>query len=263
MTTDPSWLLLIYSIPPKPDYLRVKVRRRLRRIGAAALKPSVYVRRNDAEGREDFTWLAREIEADGGTAILCAAELIDGVSDADVRRLLRGEKHPPVPRAIAIGPDRVKPGRTWVTRKGVFVDRIASAWLIRNHIDPDARFKFVGERGYRPRPGELRFDMLNGEYTHLGGACTFERLLERFTLRDRGLALISQIVHDIDCKDNKFRRPEAPGVALLLRGIAQPDVSDRARLEHGARLLDDLYAELSRSRQGRAEGTRSKRPSSS
>ena len=50
-------------------------------------------------------------------------------------------------------------GRTWVTRKGVYVDRIACAWLIRRFIDPDASFRFVSERGYRPKAGELRFDM--------------------------------------------------------------------------------------------------------
>jgi chromate resistance exported protein len=32
---------------------------------------------------------------------------------------------------------------TWVTRRGVHVDRIACAWLIRRFIDPKAGFKFV------------------------------------------------------------------------------------------------------------------------
>jgi hypothetical protein len=50
-------------------------------------------------------------------------------------------------------------GRTWVTRQGVHVDRIGSAWLIRRFIDPDASFKFVSGKGYRPADGELRFDM--------------------------------------------------------------------------------------------------------
>ena len=49
-------------------------------------------------------------------------------------------------------------GRTWVTRSGVHVDRIASAWLIQRFIDAAARFKFVAPKGYVPEPGELRFD---------------------------------------------------------------------------------------------------------
>src|SRR5471032_3668814 len=64
--------------------------------------------------------------------------------------------------------------RVWVTRQGVQVDRIASAWLIRRFIDPGARFKFVPGPGYAPQPGELRFDMFEGEFTHRGDRCTFE-----------------------------------------------------------------------------------------
>ena len=59
------------------------------------------------------------------------------------------------PKASAFGTLR---GRTWVTRQGVHVDRIASAWLIRRFIDPEAQFKFVSGKGYRPNEGELRFD---------------------------------------------------------------------------------------------------------
>ena len=66
--TDLRWLLLIHQLPPKPDYLRVKVRRRLQKIGAAALKNSVYVLPNTDDALEDLTWLTREIEADGGSA---------------------------------------------------------------------------------------------------------------------------------------------------------------------------------------------------
>ena len=64
-----------------------------------------------------------------------------------------------------------------MTRQGVHVDRIASAWLIRRFIDPEARFKFVPAKGYAPQPGELRFDMFEAEFTHEGDRCTFEVLL--------------------------------------------------------------------------------------
>src|SRR5262249_2963180 len=64
-------------------------------------------------------------------------------------------------------------GRTWVTRKGVHIDRIASVWLVRRFVDEQATFKFVPARGYRPEPGEVRFDMFEAEFTHDGDRCTF------------------------------------------------------------------------------------------
>jgi hypothetical protein len=149
-------------------------------------------------------------------------------------------KQPP-PRT---GGSEVMQGRTWVTRTGVHVDRIASAWLIRRFIDPKARFKFTGSQSYRPKTGELRFDMFEAEYTHEGDRCTFETLLDRVGLRDRALRAIGEIVHDIDCKDEKFRREEAPGVAAMIRGLVRAYPDDAARLEHGAAAFDHLYASL-------------------
>ena len=97
-------------------------------------------------------------------------------------------------------------GRTWVTRRGMFVDRIGSAWLIRRFIDPDARFKFVPAKGYAPEAGELRFDMFEAEFTHEGDRCTFEVLLSRGGLeRDPGLAAIGEIVHDIGYEGREVR----------------------------------------------------------
>src|SRR5919199_753199 len=88
------------------------------------------------------------------------------------------EDEPPAPAAPAddLGPLR---GRTWVTRRGVHVDRIASAWLVRRFVDAEASFRFVPAKGYAPEPGELRFDMFGGEFTHEGDRCTFEVLLAR------------------------------------------------------------------------------------
>jgi len=132
----------------------------------------------------------------------------------------------------------------WVTREGVYVDRIASAWLIRRFIDPPARFKFVTPEGYRPQPGELRFDMFEAEYTHEGEACTFEMLTTRFGLTDPALRAIGEIVHDIDYKEPTFGRPETAGVERLLSGIARQHAEDTARLTLGAALFDALYEAL-------------------
>ena len=309
-----KWLLLIHQIPPKPDYFRVKVRRRLQRMGAVALKNSVYVLPSHGDAVEDFRWLLREIVAEGGEATICEAELVEGITAVELEALFASERDAEYAEIVTeaqrlsaqadsadtgerrgeVGMDLARlrqrleeiaaidyfgaPGRkaaergitmlearlkaadsagaegpgggeemrglTWVTRREVYVDRIASAWLIRRFIDPKARFKFTGSKSYRPRRGEVRFDMFEAEYTHEGDRCTFETLLQRTGLRDRALRAIGEIVHDIDCKDDKFGRNEAPGVAALLKGLTRVYPDDAARLDRGAAAFDDLYASL-------------------
>lgn len=132
-------------------------------------------------------------------------------------------------------------GRVWVTRKGVFIDRIASAWLIRRFVDPDARFKFVPAKGYQPGADEVRFDMFEAEFTHEGDRCTFEVLMTRLGLDDPALVPIAEIVHDIDLKDDKFGREETPGIDRLVAGIAMAHKDDAGRLANGAAVFDGLY----------------------
>ena len=294
-TQDPQgspWLLLVHQLPPEPAYLRVKVRRRLQRLGAVALKNSVYVLPRRDDTIEDFQWLAGEIRAEGGEATVCEAALLSGVTDqqlealfreacdatyAEIERLAResgadadrlrqrleevgsmdffdADGRARAERAVANlehgaeaagegrpGPDR---GTTWVTRAGVKVDRMSSAWLIRRFIDPDARFRFAPGKSAPRVAGEQRFDMFEGEYTHEGDRCTFEVLLERFHLDDPALRAIGQIVHDIDLKDDKFRRPETRGIAAVIDGIVLGTPRDEDRLAQGATMLDGLYARL-------------------
>jgi hypothetical protein len=320
-----GWVLLIHQIPPKPDYLRVKIGRRLQRVGAIAVKNSVYVLPDGDQSVEDFQWIRREIVDGGGDASVCRAAFIDGLTDDQLRAAFRAARDADYqqiaeaaralqPRArsrsrdAASGPgeDEVSrlrkrfaavaaidffeaPGRaaadtalnavettlapanvrhaaassrvdrgkyrarTWVTRKGVFVDRIASAWLIGRFIDPDARFRFVDPETYRPMPGELRFDMFEGEFTHDGDRCTFETLLSRFGLDDDpALRAIAEVVHDIDMKDAKYDRPDTAGVESLLTGLARSTPNDEDRLEHGAALFAALYASA---RGAAADGT--------
>jgi hypothetical protein len=139
-------------------------------------------------------------------------------------------------------------GRTWVTRRGVHVDRIASAWLIRRFIDPEARFTFVSDKGYVPEPGEIRFDMFEAEYTHEGDHCTFEVLLARLCQPEPALQAIAEIVHDIDLKDGKFGREEAAGIKTLIAGIAAATDDDSRRLERGATVFEDLHEYFGRKR---------------
>ena len=299
------WLVLIAQLPAKPDYLRVKLRRRIQRVGALSLRGAVYVLPNRAETLEDFVWLRNELIADGGDAIVCAARTVVGITDADLEERFRelraldyrgiinasralgssaddyeaarelsklrrqleeiakldffespaqqearraldeaASARRDAPRG-SIDPKAVMEGRTWVTRSDVFVDRIASAWLIRRFIDPRATFKFAPGGAYSAQPGEIRFDMYQGEYTHDGDRCTFETLLDRFGLDDPALRGIAEIVHDIDCKDEKFARAEAAGVELVLRGLVGAESDDARRLEQGALIFDGLLAQFS------------------
>jgi hypothetical protein len=137
-------------------------------------------------------------------------------------------------------------GRTWVTRTGIKVDRIASAWLIQRFIDPQARFKFVAAKGYQPEPSELRFDMFEAEFSHEGEDCTFETLCRRFRIKQPGLREVAEIVHDIDLKDEKFNRSEAAGVAMLIEGLTRAHDSDETRLERGCAIFDDVLAHFAK-----------------
>ncbi|HEX7478224.1 MAG TPA: chromate resistance protein ChrB domain-containing protein [Polyangiales bacterium] len=86
------WLLLIHQLPPRPNYLRVKIGRHLARLGAVALKNTVYVLPRSDDAQEDFQWVLREILAAGGEATLLTAQLVDGLSDLEVERLFRAAR---------------------------------------------------------------------------------------------------------------------------------------------------------------------------
>ena len=131
--------------------------------------------------------------------------------------------------------------RRWMTRPGVRVDRMASAWLIRRFIDPAATFVFA--KPSDPVPDEVvRFDMYEGDFTHDGDLCTFEVLLRRAVKsRDRGLTAIAEMVHDLDVKDDKHQRPETAGLAAMLEGIIARHPEDLARIAESATVFDSLY----------------------
>lgn len=137
-------------------------------------------------------------------------------------------------------------GKIWVTRKNLFVDRIACGWLIRRFVDPDAVFKFVQGSHYTPKEGELRFDMFEGEFTHEGNRCSFEVMIQRLQLPDRALIPLAEVVHDIDLKDTQYGRSETDGFYALLTGLvtAQPD--DVQRMRQGFGLFENLYTYFQR-----------------
>ena len=136
--------------------------------------------------------------------------------------------------------------RVWVTRRGVHVDRIACAWLIRRFIDPAATFKFVDGNGYAPEAGELRFDMADAEFTHEADRCSFETLLRCTDLeQDIALVAIGEIIHDLDIADGKFGRPETAGVGAMLSGGCASSDDDLQRIATAGDALDQFHAYFS------------------
>lgn len=134
-------------------------------------------------------------------------------------------------------------GKIWVTRPDVHIDRMASAWFIRRFIDPKARFRFDGARAAR-RDGEIRFDMVGGEFTHEADRCTLETLVRRIGLPDKGVRAIAEIVHDLDLKEAKFDRPETAGVRTMMEGLIGRFQNDHDRIERALAVFDDLHEAL-------------------
>lgn len=133
-------------------------------------------------------------------------------------------------------------GKTWVTRSNIHIDRLASAWLISKFIDKRAKFKFVEENNYKPAKNEVRFDMFNGEFTHIGDCCTFEILSKSFAFNSVAFNTIGEIIHDLDLKDTKYNHPETAGIETLLRGIIINENNDIRKIEKATVLLDNLYS---------------------
>ena len=132
----------------------------------------------------------------------------------------------------------------WATRTGPHVDRTACAWLIARFIDPDAEFVFVEDPDEVPADATA-FDMRGVELSHHGGNCTFETLLDRYSLDDPVLGAIARIVHEADLEDDRYDAPEARGLDVLLRGLSMVR-SDHEVLELSAPLYDGLYECLKR-----------------
>lgn len=134
-------------------------------------------------------------------------------------------------------------GKTWVTRKNPFVDRMASAWLIKRFVDKRAVFKFIDEKDLESLDKKaVAFDIRGGEFTHIGDMCTFEVLIKAFGLKDKTLKKIAGIVHELDIKDEKHKNPEAKGVEDILTGIRKTAKGDSEALEKGMAVFEMLYA---------------------
>jgi hypothetical protein len=313
--TKSKWLLLIHQLPPKPNYFRVKISRRLQQVGAVPIKQSVYALPNNDQSFEDFNWLYKEIIRGGGEAYISEAHFVEGISDEQVEGMFQSARQADYEALIGearsliekIGrvaaeskgdlsklklqlrwlkrrfeevtavdffqapgrnaveeilynadsnlkgasPKRAQTlrsveGKTWVTRKGIFVDRIACAWFIRRFIDQGAKLKFVASKDYKRKANELVYDMFDGDFTHDGDRCTFEVMIDGFGSADPALAAIAKIIHDMDLKDEKFGMIETDGINALFTGIVLAHKDDAERLTLGTIVLDELYEYFSR-----------------
>lgn len=126
--------------------------------------------------------------------------------------------------------------RRWVTRPRPGVDRMASAWLIRRFIDPQATFAF----GDHEPSSDVPFDMYVGDFSHQGPLCTYEVLAKRFGLVDPVVDRIGQIVHDLDMRDTKYGSPDAPAIGRMVEGLRQLHADDHALLQHGVEMFEAL-----------------------
>jgi len=134
-------------------------------------------------------------------------------------------------------------GRTWATRRRLWVDRVACAWLIRRFIDPDAKFQWLESPSDCPADA-LGFDFDGADFTHIGDRVTFEVLLASFGLeQDRGLARLGAMVHVLDI-GNGFV-PEANGFEAMLAGARQRTTGDDQLLDEIGVVLDSLYTHFS------------------
>jgi hypothetical protein len=135
-------------------------------------------------------------------------------------------------------------GRTWVTRPRPHIDRIASAWLIKRFIDPQAQFLFAPPAEF-PKDA-IPFDAPGVELSHQGEDCTFETLIKRARLRDRRLVRLAEIVHEADLRDGKYPNEEARGIDVAIRALLAASPDDHEVLRQGMALCEGLYATTSR-----------------
>ena len=311
----PTLLLLLVGVPPTPSSLRVRVWRRLKSLGAVALKRSAYLLPDTPERYEDFQWLAQEVQREGGDATLVRVQQIENMTEADIlrlfheprdldyrllavryRKLLQSLDKKSTAKSARVHDELVrlakdhqrirdidffgapggvevrrleeaitmrtrrpesarreeKPtldlsklrGRQWVTRPRPHVDRIASAWLIKRFIDPDATFIFAAPAEF-PRDA-IPYDAPNVELTHQGEDCTFETLVKRARLRDRRLARLAEIVHEADLRDGKYPHEEARGIDVAIRALLAASPDDHRVLEQGLAMFEGLYVTTSR-----------------
>jgi hypothetical protein len=195
----------------------------------------------DALRATDFFPAEASVEAEA--AWLDFGKRIDALLSPDEPRETAGR----VPR---LDPARYR-GRTWATRKRLWVDRVASAWLIRRFIDPEAKFRWLAKPSECPKSA-LGFDFDGATFTHVDDHVTFETLTASFGLDgDPALVRLGTIVHALDVGGETV--PEAKGFEAVMAGARERLEDDDALLVEMSAVLDSLYAHFAREAQRNAE----------
>ena len=180
---------------------------------------------------------------------LRAIDFFSAPGGAEVRRLeevvaMRTRRsESPRPRPVPTLDLRKLQRQRWVTRPRPHVDRVASAWLIRRFIDPDATFVFASPEQF-PKDA-IPYDAPGVELSHDGEDCTFETLMKRARIKDRRVARLAELVHEADLRDGKYPHEEARGIDAAIRAFLAASPDDHHVLEQGIALFEGLYANTS------------------
>ncbi len=200
---------------------------------------------DETEARQQLTAVAREVAA------IVARDFFSGEprrqiesAMADAEAALNERFAPDEPQAshrkLRERSRKEYQGRTWATREHLWIDRVASAWLIRRFIDPHARFVWLKKPKDCPKRA-VGFDFDGAEFTHADSKVTFEVLLASFGLEaDPGLARLGALVHHLDV--GGIPTAEGPGFATIMAGARALQRDDDALLKAMTPVLDSLYA---------------------
>ena len=163
--------------------------------------------------------------------------------EASASRLLA----PDEPHAMDVAIAACKPadysGRVWATRKRPWVDRLASAWLIRRFIDPKAKIVWLESPGDCP-PAALSFDFDGATFSHVGARVTFEVLMASFGIESPSMLRLGALVHFLDV--GGVQPPEAGGIESVLAGLRETIHDDDQLLALASGVFDGLWATFGR-----------------
>ena len=155
-------------------------------------------------------------------------------ADAEVRKLLF-----PAQSSAALAPGEALLGRTWVTRKPLWADRLASAWLIRRFVDPEATLTWLEKTQSLP-DNAISFGFEGAHFTNSEARVTYEEMLNRLDLaKNAALVKIGSIVHFLEVRGTPVA--EAAGVQTLLQGAMRRSNSDAELLAEAEKTFDLLY----------------------
>jgi len=186
-----------------------------------------------------------EIDFYPGQAQLQAKDAMANLEREAQRLPSPGEPHPARKKVRQLDPARYR-NRTWATRKDLWVDRLASVWLIKRFIDKNARFVWIDRPRDRPR-GALGFDFDGAEFTHVESRVTFEVLVTSFGLdNDPALTSIGQAVHFLDV--GGIPVADARGLETMLRGIKAKTRGDDKMVLEANKVFDFFYSAYAQKR---------------